>query len=100
MPSSTTSRNFTVRSANGAEHGDYKGKSPSAAAVKAGGRMLKSGGKSSVEVHMRELGVHNCVHVYTVSKVKLDKPAVFKIGGVEFKREYKYVAKSHGSKQI
>lgn len=80
-------RFYVVVKSNGKEEGVYKSKSgPSGAARKAARRMFTAS-TTKVRLTIRERGTQK-TFTYDVARIKLPKPVIRKINGVEFKNEY------------
>ena len=65
--------------------GRYKSKSPSSAAKKAASRMFKMTNKKHVVFTLRQTtqGTNKKLYKYRAEKIKLDKPVILTIKGVE-----------------
>ena len=95
---SSKTRVFTIH--GDGDGGRFTGKTPMSAATKAGGGLLRKSGKDSVVVKLRELGVHDKIHCYTVKKITLNPPKMCKIGNATFERKFVFKAKSNGCDKL
>ena len=88
---------YTVeKSETGFTGGRYKSKSPAGAAKKAASRIFKTTNKKTITLTIRETtqGSNKKLHKYEAKHIKLPKPIIIKIKGVEIKYEYKTEVKS------
>ena len=80
-------RHYVLVKGNGKEDGDYKSRSGPSGAARKAARRLFSSSVTKVRVTIRETGTKK-TFTYDVTRVKLPKPLIRKIKGVEIRNEY------------
>lgn len=95
-PAPTPPRTFVLVTASGKETGRYISKTPSGAAKKVGGRLLKKRDQMSVTVRVRETtqGSKKKMYMYVVQRVKLPQRKVVMRDGKRISYQFKTVIKT------
>lgn len=90
------SRTFVLVTANGKQMGRYVSKTPSGAAKKIGGRLLKKRDQMSVTIRVRETtqGSKKKMYMYVVQRVKLSQRKVVMRDGKRISYQFKTVIKA------
>lgn len=92
----TKSRTFVLVSSTGKQTGRYVSKTPSGAAKKIGGRLLKKREQMSVTIRVKETtqGSKKKVYTYTVQRIKLAQRKVVMRDGKRISYQFKTVIKA------